>query len=130
MPCLPCAAAVARGLPLPRLRPRPRLETRRRAVPVLLLPTQDVSHRRHLFAGTRIGLRTWFAACYVVNQTSGVSALGLQRVLRFGSYETAWGWLHTLRRVMVPTSGKLRGAVKVDEVTSGALKEGVTGERR
>lgn len=35
-----------------------------------------------LFAGARLGLRTWFAAAwYVVNQTNGVSALGLQRVL-------------------------------------------------
>jgi hypothetical protein len=50
-----------------------------------------------LFEGTRIGLTSWFAAAwYVVNQTGGVSALGLQRVLGFGSYETAWAWLHKL----------------------------------
>lgn len=61
-----------------------------------------------LFAGTRLGLRTWFAAAwFVVNKTNRVSALGLQRVLGFGSYETAWAWLHKLRRAMVPTSGKL-----------------------
>jgi transposase-like protein len=51
---------------------------------------------------TRLPLRTWFfAAWYVVNQKNGVSALGLQRVLGFGSYKTAWTWLHKLRRAMV-----------------------------
>ena len=44
-----------------------------------------------IFAGTRTPLVSWFAAIwYVVNQKQGVSALGLQRVLGFGSYQTAW----------------------------------------
>ena len=38
----------------------------------------------------------------VVNRKHGVSALGLQRVLGFGSYQTAWAWLHKLRRAMMP----------------------------
>lgn len=81
-----------------------------------------------LFEGTRLGLTSWFAAIwYVTNQTSGVSALGLQRVLGFGSYETAWAWLHKLRRAMVPTSGLLRGEVEVDESFVGGHEEGVTG---
>jgi hypothetical protein len=63
----------------------------------------------------------------VVNQTNGVSALGLQRVLGLGSYETAWAWLHKLRRAMVPTSGKLRGEVEVDESYVGGHEEGVHG---
>ena len=55
-----------------------------------------------IFAGTRTPLVSWFAAIwYVVNQKQGVSALGLQRVLGLGSYETAWAWLHKLRRAMV-----------------------------
>ena len=29
------------------------------------------------------------------------SALGLQRLLGLGSYQTAWSWLHRLRRAMV-----------------------------
>jgi hypothetical protein len=36
-----------------------------------------------------------------VTQKNGASALGLQRVLGLGSYETAWTWLHRLRRAMV-----------------------------
>ena len=44
----------------------------------------------------------WFRAMwYVTSQKNGASALGLQRVLGLGSYETAWTWLHKLRRAMV-----------------------------
>ena len=48
-----------------------------------------------IFHGSRLPLTSWFAAVwYVVNQKQGVSALGLQHVLEFGSYQTAWAWLH------------------------------------
>jgi len=30
---------------------------------------------------------------WVTSQNNGVSALGLQRVLGLGSYQTAWAWL-------------------------------------
>ena len=50
-----------------------------------------------IFEGTRKPLRTWFLAMwFVTSQKNGVSALGLQRELGFGSYETAWTWLHKL----------------------------------
>ena len=40
---------------------------------------------------TRKPLRMWFLAMwFVTSQKNGVSALGLQRVLGLGSYETAW----------------------------------------
>ena len=55
-----------------------------------------------IFARTRTPLRTWFAAVwFVTSQKNGVSALGLQRVLGMRSYETAWAWMHKLRRAMV-----------------------------
>lgn len=42
---------------------------------------------------TRTPLRVWLAAMwYVTNQKQGVSALGLQRVLGLGSYQTALGY--------------------------------------
>ena len=66
---------------------------------------------------TRTPLRVWLAAMwYVTNQKQGVSALGLQRVLGFGSYQTAWAILHRLRRAMVrPGRDLLHGNVEVDE---------------
>ena len=74
-----------------------------------------------VFEGTRKPLRTWFMAMwFVTSQKNGVSALGLQRVLGLGSYETAWTWLHKLRRAMVrPGRDCLGGAVEVDETYVG-----------
>ena len=82
-----------------------------------------------ILAGTRMPLVSWFAAVwYVVNQKNGVSALGLQRVLGFGSYQTAWAWLHKLRRAMIcPGRELLAGAVEVDETLIGAVKPGRPG---
>jgi transposase-like protein len=82
-----------------------------------------------IFHGSRLPLRSWFAAIwYVVNQKNGVSALGLQRVLGFGSYQTAWAWLHKLRRAMVLAGREqLAGAVEVDETLVGGVKPGKPG---
>ncbi len=70
-----------------------------------------------IFDKTRTPLRVWLAAVwYVTNQKQGVSALGLQRVLGLGSYQTAWTMLHRLRRAMVCQGReKLKGVVEVDE---------------
>ncbi|WP_225781138.1 IS1595 family transposase [Xenophilus sp. Marseille-Q4582] len=70
-----------------------------------------------IFEKTRTPLRVWLAAAwYVTNQKHGVSALGLQRVLGLGSYQTAWTMLHRLRRAMVrPERERLHGIVEVDE---------------
>jgi transposase-like protein len=82
-----------------------------------------------ILARTRTPLTSWFAAVwYVVNQKQGVSALGLQRVLGLGSYETAWTWLHKLRRAMVrPDREQLDGPVEVDETIIGGVKPGRRG---
>lgn len=79
-----------------------------------------------IFSKTRIPLHNWFAAIwYVTNQKNGVSALGLQRVLGIGSYQTAWTILHKLRRAMVnPNREKLRGVVEVDETFLGGPEGG------
>lgn len=70
-----------------------------------------------IFDKTRTPLRVWLAAAwYLTNQKQGVSALGLQRVLGLGSYQTAWTMLHRLRRAMVrPGREQLKGVVEVDE---------------
>lgn len=67
---------------------------------------------------------------YVTNQKLGVSALGLQRVLGLGSYQTAWTWLHKLRRAMVrPGRDMLSGRVEVDKMYVGGEEEGVRGRK-
>ena len=84
-----------------------------------------------IFQDTRKPLVTWFRAMwYVTSQKNGASALGLQRVLGLGSYETAWTWLHKLRRAMVrPDRDRLKGWVEVDETMVGGLEEGVAGRQ-
>jgi transposase-like protein len=82
-----------------------------------------------LFDNTKLPLRSWFEAMwYIVNQKNGVSALGVQRVLGFGSYRTAWRWLHKLRRAMVrPGRDRLGGVVEVDEAYLGGERSGKRG---
>lgn len=82
-----------------------------------------------IFQDTRKPLRTWFLAMwFITSQKNGVSALGLQRVLGLGSYETAWTWLHKLRRAMIrPGRDSLHGEVEVDETYVGAPEESTSG---
>src|SRR5438132_11995459 len=82
-----------------------------------------------IFQDTRTPLKVWFHALWwMTSQKNGVSALGLQRVLGLGSYQTAWCWLHKLRRAMVrPGRDRLSGTVEVDEAYVGAPEEGVRG---
>ena len=59
----------------------------------------------------------------VTSTKNGTSALALQQVLGLGSYQTAWAWLHKLRRAMVrPGRDRLSGRVEVDESFIGASK--------
>jgi len=82
-----------------------------------------------IFHRTRTPLSTWFAAIWLLtSQKNGMSALGLQRVLGFGSYETAWAWLQKLRRAMVrPDRDLLSGVVELDEVFVGNESRGKAG---
>ena len=79
-----------------------------------------------IFQDTKADLRLWFRAMwYVTNQKSGVSALGLQRTLGLGSYQTAWTWLQKLRTAMVrPGRERLTEEVEVDEVYVGGVEPG------
>lgn len=84
-----------------------------------------------IFQDTRKPLVMWFRAMwYVTSQKNGASALGLQRVLGLASYETAWTWLHKLRRAMVrPDRDRLSGWVEVDETLVGGEEEGASGRQ-
>lgn len=79
--------------------------------------------------GTRKPLQIWFRTMWhITNQKYGANALGLQRLLGLGSYNTAWQWLHKLRRAMVrPNRDRLSGVVQVDETYVGGPKPGKRG---
>jgi transposase-like protein len=73
----------------------------------------------------------WFRLIWwVTSLKTGASALGMQRVLGLTSYETAWTWLHKLRRAMVrPGRDRLSGRVEVDETYVGASEKGLRGRK-
>ncbi len=82
-----------------------------------------------IFHRSRKPLRLWFEAMWhITSQKYGANALGLQRVLGLGSYNTAWRWLHRLRRAMVrPGREKLTGTIEIDETYIGGKKPGKRG---
>lgn len=84
-----------------------------------------------LLAGTRTPLVSWFMSIWqLTNQKSGLSAMGLQRMLGLGSYETAWAHMHKLRRAMVrPGRELLTDVVEVDESYIGGEESGVDGRQ-
>ena len=82
-----------------------------------------------IFHRTRTPLRLWFAAAWeMTSQKHGVSALGVQRSLGLGSYQTAWAILHRYRTAMVrPGRERLTGLVEVDETYVGGGQDGIGG---
>jgi transposase-like protein len=102
----------------------------------VLMECRECGHQTSVTAGTifqdtRKPLMDWFRAMYgLASQKNGASALGLQRVLGLGSYQTAWTWLHKFRRAMVrPGRDRLTGRVEVDETYLGGLEEGARGRQ-
>jgi len=79
-----------------------------------------------VFERSHTPLRTWFQAMWLLTgQKYGASAMGLQKVLGLGSYQTAWTMLHKLRRAMVrPDRELLHGTVEVDETYVGGVESG------
>ena len=69
-----------------------------------------------IFHRTRTPLTIWFRVIWwLAGQKNGASALGLKRVLGLKNYETAWTWLHKLRRAMVtPGRNCLNGTIEVE----------------
>ena len=79
-----------------------------------------------IFQETKKPLLLWFHIMWwVVAQKTGASAFNLMDFMGFGSYKTAWLWLHKLRRAMVrPGRDKLSGQVEVDETYIGGEEAG------
>lgn len=97
----------------------------------VLFECSDCGHQTSVIAGTifqdtRKPLRNWFTAIWwVTTQKYGASAEGLQQVLGLKSYETAWTWLHKIRKAMVVANrAKLSGTVEIDECYIGGKAEG------
>ena len=66
-----------------------------------------------IFEQTKTGLSRWFLAIWLVTSSKGgIRAMELKRQMGFGSYQTAWAWLHKIRGA----SGKT--------VVAGALERG------
>jgi transposase-like protein len=88
-------------------------------------------HQTSLTAGTplektRKPLKMWFRAVFeVASRRNGISAKELQRIMGFGSYETAWTWLHKIRSALVrPNREPLGENVQIDEAFVGAKRAG------
>ena len=63
----------------------------------------------------------WFRAVFEIStRRTGISGKDLQRIMGFGSYKTAWSWLHKLRAAMVrPDREPLGPLVQIDEALVG-----------
>jgi transposase-like protein len=85
-----------------------------------------------IFHRSKIALRDWLAAFHIVCASKkGVSALQLQRMLKLGSYQTAWFMAHRIRHAMAhdPLRGLLRGVVEADETYVGGKPRPVAGRK-
>jgi len=82
-----------------------------------------------IFEQTKTGLSRWFLAIYLVTSSKGgIAATELRRQLGFGSYGTAWSWLHKIRKAMVrPGRQPLAGRVEADETYVGGPRPGKRG---
>jgi transposase-like protein len=79
-----------------------------------------------IFQDSKKPLLLWFHIMWwVVAQKTGASAYNLMDFMGFGSYETAWAWLHKLRRAMIRDGReKLSGTVELDETYIGGKETG------
>lgn len=82
-----------------------------------------------VFEDTRKPLRLWFHVIWLMMaQKTGLSARNLCDTYGFGSYQTAWAWLHKLRSAMIRAGREqLSGRVEVDETYIGGRKQGKRG---
>lgn len=96
-----------------------------------LFECASCGHQTSLTSGTLLEkthkpLKLWFRAVFEISsRKNGISAKELQRIMGFGSYNTAWTWLHKLRAALVRTDREALGHhVEIDEAFVGAKRAG------
>ena len=73
-----------------------------------------------IFENTKKPLRDWFRVAHLMLASKkGMSALQIQRMMGFGSYETAHSMCHKIRAALIAPEQKLGGIVEVDETWVG-----------
>ena len=73
-----------------------------------------------IFENTNKPLREWFRVVHLMlTSKKGISSLQIQRVMGFGSYETALNMTHKIRAALIEPATKLGGIVEVDETYVG-----------
>ena len=73
-----------------------------------------------IFENTNKPLRDWFRVTHLMlTSKKGISALQVQRVMGFGSYETAHSMCHKIRAALIEPETKLGGIVELDETYIG-----------
>ena len=94
----------------------------------------DCRHQTSLTSGTllektRKPLKMWFRAVFEIStRRTGISAMDLMRIMGFGSYRTAWTWLHKLRAALVrPEREPLGPFVQMDEALVGGTRRPAQG---
>jgi transposase-like protein len=73
-----------------------------------------------IFENTNKPLRQWFRVVHLLlTSKKGISSLQIQRIMGFGSYETALNMTHKIRTALIEPETKLGGIVEVDETFVG-----------
>jgi ISXO2 transposase-like protein/transposase-like zinc ribbon protein len=87
---------------------------------------RECDHQTSLTSGTLLEkthkpLKMWFRAVFEIStRRTGISAMDLMRIMGFGSYKTAWTWLHKLRSALArPEREPLGPFVQMDEALVG-----------
>jgi transposase-like protein len=73
-----------------------------------------------IFENTKKPLRDWYRVAHLMFASKkGMSALQIQRMMGFGSYETAHSMCHKIRSALLEPQERLGGIVEVDETFIG-----------
>ena len=96
-----------------------------------LFECAECGHQTSLTSGTVLEktkkpFKVWFRAVFeIASRRQGISAKELQRIMGFGSYKTAWSWLHKIRASLLRTDAEPLGQdVEIDEAYVGSKRLG------